>query len=62
MTYTDTPRNSSTFTNQSKTGIAYTWNEATFSWDDASGTWDTPTSSYNKSARETTVFTDQSKS
>lgn len=60
--YTNTSKNSGSFTNQNKSASTnLTWNEATFSWDDANGTWDAPQASYNKQTKNTATFTNQTK-
>lgn len=61
-TFANASKNSSTFTAISISGQDKTWDEATYAWDDAQGTWDSQRNVYAKLTKNSSTFSELSKS
>ena len=63
MTYANQSKNTTTFTNQPFGSVAsLTWDAADFTWNAAQGTWDAPRDVFTPATKNTTTFSNQSKS
>ncbi len=61
-TFTKQTKNSTSFSNQAKTGKDESWDDADYSWDDAGQSkWDKQFSSFEKQTKNTATFNNQTK-
>lgn len=54
-------KNALNVTNEVKTGVSTTWDEATYSWDTADGTWDDPGFHITKESKNNLSITNEAK-
>lgn len=54
-------KNTTTFTNENRSGYDITWDEAYFTWDEATGTWDYPKTVFVNQIKNTTTWSLQAK-
>ena len=61
MTINPISKNTTSFTNQARSGSDLTWDKADFPWNEAEGTWDNPVTPLSRQTKNTPSFVNQPK-